>query len=58
MAGSAAAVIGALEMLGGVLASFLIGFFFDGHTVNVMSEVMALFAIASLATYTQLQFHK
>jgi len=57
-AGSAAAVIGFLEMLGGVLASFLIGFFFDGHTVNVMSEVMALFAIASLATYTQLQFHK
>ena len=58
MAGSAAAVIGALEMLGGVLASFLIGFFFDGHTVNVMSEVMALFAIASLATYSQLQFYK
>ena len=58
IAGSAAAVIGFLRMLAGALASALIGFFFDGHTVNVMSEVMALFAIASLATYTQLQFHK
>ncbi len=58
MAGSAAAIIGFLRMLAGALASALIGFFFDGHTVNVMSEVMALFAIASLATYTQLQFHK
>jgi MFS transporter, DHA1 family, multidrug resistance protein len=58
VAGSAAALIGFLEMLSGSLASFLIGFFFDGHTVNVMSEVRALFAIASLATYTQLQFHK
>ncbi|MUG91082.1 Bcr/CflA family efflux MFS transporter [Scytonema sp. UIC 10036] len=58
MAGSAAAVIGFLDMLGGSLASFLVGFFFDGHTVNVMSEVMALFALAALATYIQLQFHK
>lgn len=58
MAGSAGAVIGFMEMLSGSLASFMIGFFFDGHTVNVMSEVMALFAIASLATYTPLQFHK
>jgi len=58
IAGSAAAVIGFLDMLGGALASFMVGFFFDGHTVNVMSEVMALFAIASLATYTKLQFHK
>ncbi len=57
-AGSAAALIGFLEMLGGSLASALVSFFFDGHTVNVMSEVMALFAIASLATYSQLQFHK
>ncbi|MEG4318029.1 MULTISPECIES: multidrug effflux MFS transporter [unclassified Microcoleus] len=57
-AGSAAAVIGFLEMLGGSLASVLVSFFFDGHTVNVMSEVMALFAIASLATYSQLQFQK
>ena len=58
IAGSAAAAIGFLDMLGGALASFMVGFFFDGHTVNVMSEVMALFAIASLATYSQLQFHK
>jgi MFS transporter, DHA1 family, multidrug resistance protein len=58
MAGSAAAVIGFLDILGGSLASFLVGFFFDGHTVNVMSEVMALFALAALATYIQLQFHK
>lgn len=57
-AGSAAALIGFLEMLSCSLASVLISFFFDGHTVNIMSQVMALFAIASLATYTQLQFHK
>ncbi len=57
-AGSAAALVGFLEMLAGSLASALVSFFFDGHTVNVMSEVMALFAIASLATYSQLQFHK
>jgi MFS transporter, DHA1 family, multidrug resistance protein len=57
-AGSAAAVIGFLEMLGGALASILIGFLFDGHTVNVMSEVMALFAIASLFTYSQMRFYK
>jgi len=31
---------------------------FDGHTVNVMSEVMALFAIAALATYSQVRFNK
>ncbi|CAD5923986.1 MULTISPECIES: multidrug effflux MFS transporter [Planktothrix] len=54
--GSAAAVIGFLRMLAGALASAMIGFFFDGHTVNVMSEVMALFAIASLATYTQVRY--
>jgi DHA1 family bicyclomycin/chloramphenicol resistance-like MFS transporter len=58
MAGSAAAVIGFLRMLAGALASALIGFFFDGHTVNVMSEVMALFAIASLATYTQGRYNQ
>ncbi|MGB7711606.1 MAG: hypothetical protein WBL95_19060 [Microcoleus sp.] len=58
VAGSAAALIGFLEMLAGSLASVLVSFFFDGHTVNIMSQVMALFAIASLATYTQLQFHK
>lgn len=58
VAGSAAALIGFLEMLSGSLASVLISFFFDGDTVNIMSQVMALFAIASLATYTQLQFHK
>lgn len=58
IAGSAAAVIGFLRMLGGATASALVAFLFDGHTVNVMSEVMALLAIASLATYTQLQFHQ
>jgi len=57
-AGSAAASIGFLEMLGGSLASVLVSFLFDGHTVNVMSEVMALFAIASLATYSQVRFNK
>ncbi len=49
IAGSAAALIGFLEMLCGSLASVLVSLFFDGHTVNVMSQVMALFAIASLA---------
>ncbi|MEG4918093.1 multidrug effflux MFS transporter [Microcoleus sp. B7-D4] len=58
IAGSAAASIGFLEMLAGSLASFLVSVFFDGHTVNVMSEVMALFAIASLAIYSKMQFHK
>jgi DHA1 family bicyclomycin/chloramphenicol resistance-like MFS transporter len=57
-AGSAAASIGFLEMLGGSLASVLVSFLFDGHTVNVMSEVMALFAIAALATYSQVRFNK
>jgi|GEM_PF-2250790 len=53
IAGSAAAVIGFMEMLGGSFASLLISFLFDRHTVNVMSEVMALFAMA--ITYTQIQ---
>jgi DHA1 family bicyclomycin/chloramphenicol resistance-like MFS transporter len=52
IAGSTAAVVGFLRMLSGALASLMVDFFFDGHTVNVMSEVMSFFAIASLATYT------
>ena len=58
IAGTVAAAIGFLQMLGGALASALIAFLFDGHTVNAMSEVMASFAIAALATYSLLQSHK
>jgi len=58
MAGSASATIGFLRMLSGTLASSLVAFLFDGHTVNIMPEIMCFFAIASLITYSQLQFHK
>jgi DHA1 family bicyclomycin/chloramphenicol resistance-like MFS transporter len=54
IAGIAAAVVGFLRMLGGALASALIGFLFDGHTANAMSEVMALFAISALAIYASI----
>jgi MFS transporter, DHA1 family, multidrug resistance protein len=58
IAGSVAAAIGFMEMLFGSLASILISFFFDGQTVTIMAQVMALFSIASLATYTQLKLNK
>ncbi len=51
IAGVAAATVGFLQMLGGALASGLIAFLYDGRTAIAMSGVMALFAIASLATY-------
>ncbi|HEY9614796.1 hypothetical protein [Allocoleopsis sp.] len=56
IAGVASALVGFMRMLVGAMASALISFLFDGHTAFAMSGVMALFAIASLATYARLRF--
>lgn len=56
IAGVAAALVGFLRMLAGAMASALIGFLFDGHTAFAMSGLMAVFAIASFATYARLRF--
>ncbi len=52
IAGVAAAVLGFTQMLlGGTIASALVAFFYDGRTANAMTNVMTLFAIASLVVY-------
>lgn len=52
IAGVAAAVLGFTQMLlGGTIASALVAFFYDGRTANGMTNVMTLFAIASLVVY-------
>ncbi|MDR3564723.1 MAG: multidrug effflux MFS transporter [Negativicutes bacterium] len=39
-AGSGAALLRAIQMLGGASASFLVGHFYDGHTAHAMATVM------------------
>lgn len=51
IAGSGAALLRAIQMAGGALSSFLVGYFYDGHSAHAMTGMMLSCAMLALLCF-------